>query len=88
MISILRKAGELERLREARQRMHKYFPLAPNLWLDWIRDEQNLETISEEIERLFQMAVQDYTSVDVWIEYLQWAIGCGDVEKVFNFKNY
>lgn len=82
MISQLRQLGELERLRSARQNMKRFFPLAPNLWLDWIRDEISMDADTNEVENLFKFAVSDYTSVDLWIEYVQWACGCGDMEKV------
>lgn len=43
--------------------MSEQFPLAPNLWLDWLQDEQKVATSIEEKEKLvelFEKAVKDY----------------------------
>ncbi|KAL5970650.1 Squamou cell carcinoma antigen recognized by T-cell 3 [Taenia solium] len=77
-ITLLRKAGELNRLREAREMMSKYFPLTPKLWLQWTEDEAFLLTEGDDREpiyQLFKRALADYQSVDVWLEYCQFAIG-------------
>ncbi|KAJ8312590.1 hypothetical protein KUTeg_009963 [Tegillarca granosa] len=78
LIKILREMGELERLRNAREKMSELFPLTPELWLDWLRDEIPIATTDDErrkIEQLFERAVKDYLSVDVWLEYVQYSIG-------------
>lgn len=43
-IGALRKAGELERLRAAREAMSALFPLTPSMWLEWCQDEARLAT--------------------------------------------
>ena len=41
-IEVLKSMGELDRLREARETFAKAYPLAPEIWLSWLKDEQNL----------------------------------------------
>ncbi|XP_076641280.1 spliceosome associated factor 3, U4/U6 recycling protein [Halictus rubicundus] len=78
LINKLQKMGELERLRVARENMSSKYPLSPDLWLSWMRDEIKLATTSEqkaEVIKLCERAVKDYLSVEVWLEYLQFSIG-------------
>ncbi|VDD83521.1 unnamed protein product [Mesocestoides corti] len=78
LITLLRKASELDRLRAARERMSQHFPLTPELWLEWIKDEMSLLTDGndrEPVYKLFKRALADYQNVDVWLEYCQFAIG-------------
>ena len=42
LISLLRRAGLLEKLREAREAMNAIFPLSPLLWMQWTEDESRL----------------------------------------------
>ncbi|CDS41644.1 squamous cell carcinoma antigen [Echinococcus multilocularis] len=77
-VALLRKVGELDRLREAREMMSKHFPLTPKMWLQWTKDEASLLTEGDDREpiyQLFKRALSDYQSVDVWLEYCQFAIG-------------
>ncbi|XP_018494202.1 squamous cell carcinoma antigen recognized by T-cells 3 [Galendromus occidentalis] len=77
-IKFLEKGDDLDKLRAAREAMAKLFPLTPQLWLTWIRQEIDLCLDEEEklkVLELFQRAVKDYTSVDVWLEYCQFGIG-------------
>ena len=74
LISLLRSSGELEEVRDVREQFAKRFPLSPSLWKEWISDEQRMATTPEEKQSvidLFERAVQDYVSVDLWIEYCQ-----------------
>ncbi|XP_033747614.1 squamous cell carcinoma antigen recognized by T-cells 3-like isoform X2 [Pecten maximus] len=78
LIKILRQMGELSRLRDAREKMSELFPLTEELWLDWLRDEIPLateETERSKLEQLFERAVKDYLSVQIWLEYVQYSIG-------------
>ncbi|OWF39137.1 squamous cell carcinoma antigen recognized by T-cells 3-like [Mizuhopecten yessoensis] len=78
LIKILRQMGELGRLRDAREKMSELFPLTEELWLDWLRDEIPLATEENErskLEQLFERAVKDYLSVQIWLEYVQYSIG-------------
>ncbi len=79
LIGTLRKCGELEQLRSARQAMASAFPLSPTLWEEWIEDEKEIST-PETIKDLFERAVKDYLSLDLWIEYCQWSISLGDFQ--------
>ncbi|XP_043252724.1 squamous cell carcinoma antigen recognized by T-cells 3-like isoform X2 [Colletes gigas] len=84
IINKLQRMGELERLRAARENMSSKYPLSPELWLSWIRDEIKLATTPEqraEIVKLCERAVKDYLSVEVWLEYLQFSIGNMGTEK-------
>ncbi|CAL8071274.1 unnamed protein product [Calicophoron daubneyi] len=81
LIVTLKKLGNLDELRQARENMSAVYPLSPALWLDWIRDERNIATTVEEqknIERLFRRAISDYEDVNLWLEYCQYAIGNSD----------
>ncbi|XP_077511193.1 RNA-binding protein 4F [Amblyomma americanum] len=78
LIAYLRDTGNLEKLRDAREAMAKVFPLTPELWLEWIKDESRLCESNEDKEKvmsLFERAVQDYLSVALWLEYAQFSIG-------------
>ena len=77
-IRLLKSNGELDDLRIARNNFANIFPLTPELWLDWIQDEKNLAESEEEkckIHELFNRGVNDYLSVDLWLEYCQFSIG-------------
>lgn len=41
-IQCLRKSGNIEKLRAAREEMNKYFPLTPKMWQEWAKDEISL----------------------------------------------
>ncbi|KAK0162802.1 hypothetical protein PV327_006548 [Microctonus hyperodae] len=78
LISKLQKMGELEKLRDARKRMSNKFPLSPDLWLAWLRDEMKLAVSPEErtaVMELCEKAIGDYLSVEIWLEYVQFSIG-------------
>ncbi|XP_043684557.1 squamous cell carcinoma antigen recognized by T-cells 3-like [Vespula pensylvanica] len=84
LIKKLETIGELTRLRIARENMSVKYPLSPELWLSWIRDEIKLAVSAEEkaeVVKLCERAVKDYLSVDIWLEYLQFSIGNMDNEK-------
>ena len=44
LIQLLRKSGNIEKLRAAREEMNKYFPLSPKMWQDWAKDEITLSS--------------------------------------------
>ena len=79
--------GDLSKLRQAREDMSSKFPLTPILWLQWIQNEEKICTSEEdkqEIVNLFERAIQDYTSVDIWLEYVQFIIGFIEKENGLN----
>lgn len=50
------------------------FPLSEQLWLDWVNDELEHVTSAEDfayIKNLFQRAVEDYLSIELWAQYLE-----------------
>lgn len=78
LITKVKAMGELNKLRLARENMSNIYPLSPELWLSWLRDEIKLATSPEErspIVILFERAIKDYLSVEIWLEYLQFSIG-------------
>ncbi|CAF3557299.1 unnamed protein product [Adineta steineri] len=77
-ITLSRQYGNLDHLRLARQTMSEIFPLTQQLWLDWFHDEKQL-LISNTQEnknmiQLFERAINDYLSIMIWIEYVQYRI--------------
>ncbi|XP_076911634.1 uncharacterized protein LOC143569659 [Bidens hawaiensis] len=75
-ISGLRKQGELDKLRVAREAMKELFPLTPAMWHQWATDEISLisssphEDAVSTIESLYERGVSDYFSVSLWCDYL------------------
>ncbi|XP_042436650.1 squamous cell carcinoma antigen recognized by T-cells 3-like isoform X1 [Zingiber officinale] len=72
-IQCLRKYGHLEKLRQARESMNQRFPLSPEMWQEWIKDEISLCSSVEaftEVEKLYERAVQEYLSVSLWCDYI------------------
>ncbi|KAJ8924369.1 hypothetical protein NQ315_007165 [Exocentrus adspersus] len=83
IVQIYRKLGDLKSLREAYQRFSDCFPLTPKLWLDWLIDEMKIAQTADEqkhVFSLFDKAVEDYLSVELWMEYAQYSIGVSDIE--------
>lgn len=72
-IKLLRKMGEIDMLRKARESMSEIFPLTPTMWQEWAKDEITLCTRPEAvpaIEKLYERGVSDYLSVPLWCDYL------------------
>ncbi|CAG8631563.1 10248_t:CDS:10, partial [Dentiscutata heterogama] len=76
-IQALRQAALFEELKDAREMMHSIFPLPEDIWLEWIQDESRLASTKEEKQRvihLYSEAVQDYLSIKLWKEYINYMI--------------
>ncbi|XP_021751475.1 squamous cell carcinoma antigen recognized by T-cells 3-like isoform X2 [Chenopodium quinoa] len=72
-IKLLRKMGEIDKLREARESMSQIFPLTPTMWQEWAKDETTLCSGPEAvpaIEKIYERGVSDYLSVPLWCDYL------------------
>ncbi|KRT84535.1 RNA binding protein, partial [Oryctes borbonicus] len=85
IVGLYRKIGDLNSMRAAYERFHKYFPLTPKLWLEWIHDEikiANSTVEKDNILHLFDKAVEDYHSVQLWQEYAQFAMGSSNIDQV------
>ncbi len=88
LIQVLKENGELDDLRSIRSKFAQAYPLAPDIWLAWLSDEQKLAMSNEEKEKvgeLFEKAVTDYVSVDIWTEYCQfilWKMADGGPEAI------
>ncbi|XP_065870636.1 uncharacterized protein [Euphorbia lathyris] len=74
-IKLLRKMGEIEKLRQAREAMSAIFPLTPSMWQEWTKDEASLSTgpeASSVVQKLYERGVFDYLSVPLWCDYLNY----------------
>ncbi|KAJ0937713.1 putative RNA recognition motif domain, tetratricopeptide-like helical domain superfamily [Helianthus annuus] len=76
-ITALRKEGDIDKLRLAREAMNQLFPLTPAMWQQWANDEISLISSSSRsedavstIEKLYERGVSDYLSVSLWCDYL------------------
>ena len=63
-----------------------------DLWIDWISDEISIGCDFNEIEHLFNLAIQDYESIDLCLLYLEQVIdvyleapGIDGVERIRNY---
>ncbi|XP_073155276.1 uncharacterized protein [Henckelia pumila] len=72
-IKLLRKEGDIEKLRKAREEMIVEFPMNPEMWREWAKDEitisSRMEALSS-VEKLYERGVSDYLSVSLWCDYL------------------
>ncbi|XP_071729799.1 uncharacterized protein [Rutidosis leptorrhynchoides] len=75
-ITALRKQGDIDKLRSAREAMSQLFPLTPAMWQQWANDEISLISSSTQdgtistIEKLYERVVSDYLSISLWCDYL------------------
>lgn len=72
-IKALRKQGDIEKLRQAREAMSAIFPSSSEMWQEWTKDETSLCSGPDAvpaIEKLFERGVSDYLSVALWSDYL------------------
>ncbi|PIO54495.1 hypothetical protein TELCIR_24141, partial [Teladorsagia circumcincta] len=75
LLSLLRKNGDFDELAEAREKIAAQHPLLSTNWIEWIQDERSFGAGQDRIEELFDKAVFDCNSLDVWMELVQWACG-------------
>ncbi|VDO50259.1 unnamed protein product [Haemonchus placei] len=75
LLSLLRKNGDFDELAEAREKIAAQHPLSSTSWIEWIQDERSSGGEQTRIEELFEKAVFDCNSLDVWMELVQWACG-------------
>ncbi|KAG4145696.1 hypothetical protein ERO13_D05G110000v2 [Gossypium hirsutum] len=73
-IKLLRRSAEIEKLREARENMNTLFPLSPEMWMEWAKDEASLSNESnfESVEKLYERGISEYLSIPLWCEYLNY----------------
>ena len=89
LIGKLKSIGELDFLREAREKMNKIYPLTPELWLEWINDETSIASTKDQrlnVLTLYDRAVSDYLQTKLWIEYAQFSIGLMDLLKLEDIR--
>jgi RNA recognition motif-containing protein len=73
-IRVLRKEGDIEKMRRAREAMNEIFPLTPAMWQEWAKDEASLTSGADAfhaIEKLYERGVSDYLSVPLWCDYIK-----------------
>ena len=73
-IALLKKCKMAQRLKAARRSMQQLFPLTEEIWLEWLSDEQSAvrgTADCQEVQKLYEQAVQDYLSVGIWQNYLR-----------------
>lgn len=78
-IKLLRKMGEIEKLRQARETMSAIFPLTPAMWQEWAKDEASLSSGDEVfsvVEKLYERGLLDYLSIPLWCDYLNYLQEC------------
>ncbi|KAJ7967924.1 squamous cell carcinoma antigen recognized by T-cells 3-like [Quillaja saponaria] len=76
-IKLLRKAGDIEKLRRAREAMSELFPLSPTMWQEWTKDEASLNKGPDAfsaIKKLYERGVFDYLSVSLWCDYITFVL--------------
>ena len=76
LLRALGAAGEVDELREARERMSSTFPLTADLWREWLADERS--RIDSEVDQrrllaLHERSCRDYLVPSLWSAYCQYA---------------
>ncbi|KAL3317828.1 Squamous cell carcinoma antigen recognized by T-cells 3 [Cichlidogyrus casuarinus] len=82
LIKLLSHLKDKEALSVARNSMHKIYPLTPELWKEWIADEISEASdvlTKKKVEKYFILALEDYQSIEIWLEYCQFAISIVDL---------
>ncbi|KAJ6700516.1 PRE-MRNA PROCESSING PROTEIN PRP39-RELATED, partial [Salix koriyanagi] len=73
-IKLLRKMGEIDKLKQAREAMNNVFPLSSDMWRDWAKDEASISGPEgfTGVEKIYDRGVFDYLSVSLWCDYLNY----------------
>lgn len=66
-LTLLRRSGLKEKLKTAREAFRTRFPLSETLWMEWMEDETEKETM----DMLFDFALEDYLSMTIWKKRLE-----------------
>lgn len=72
LFSLFSQISDLEKIRESCELFSQAYPLAPEIWLRWLRIELNIATNGSELKRvhqLFRRAFSDYFCATLAIEY-------------------
>ena len=83
LIEALQDIGDLVGARSVRENLNKMFPLTPDQWLDWIKNEKELcktEDDKKSVIKLLKRAIDEAGTVKVWLEYLMFIFSMGDDE--------
>ncbi|KAF9690327.1 hypothetical protein SADUNF_Sadunf01G0184000 [Salix dunnii] len=73
-IKLLRKMGEIDKLKQAREAMNNVFPLSCDMWRDWAKDEASISGPEgfTGVEKIYDRGVFDYLSISLWCDYLNY----------------
>eukprot|EP01128_Nolandella_sp_AFSM9_P007360 TRINITY_DN4001_c0_g1_i1.p1 TRINITY_DN4001_c0_g1~~TRINITY_DN4001_c0_g1_i1.p1 ORF type:complete len:912 (-),score=197.18 TRINITY_DN4001_c0_g1_i1:94-2829(-) len=77
VVEYCREHGELVQARRAREKLSLHFPLHESLWLQWIDDELKFDD-ADYLGPLFERAVKDYFSVELWLRRMTFEQEQGD----------
>eukprot|EP00475_Leptophrys_vorax_P031631 TRINITY_DN4796_c0_g1_i8.p1 TRINITY_DN4796_c0_g1~~TRINITY_DN4796_c0_g1_i8.p1 ORF type:complete len:702 (+),score=168.81 TRINITY_DN4796_c0_g1_i8:2389-4494(+) len=72
LVTSLRALGDWDALTQARQPMRDKFPLGENVWIEWIEDEISVNRETGRIVKLYELAVVDFLSPKIWMNYLNY----------------
>ncbi|XP_044747032.1 squamous cell carcinoma antigen recognized by T-cells 3 [Coccinella septempunctata] len=84
LVALYEKLADFDSLKAAYLRFHECFPLTPKIWLTWIKNEIKVAVSDQEkqyIVKLFDLAVEDYLSIELWQAYAEYAMEIGSLEK-------
>ncbi|KAK4799960.1 hypothetical protein SAY86_025325 [Trapa natans] len=72
-IKLLRRMGDIQKIRTAREAMSSLFPLTPATWQEWAQDEAFLNSGPDtfpSIEKLYERGISEYLYVPLWCDYI------------------
>ncbi|KAI1724998.1 prp18 domain-containing protein [Ditylenchus destructor] len=72
-IKSLRQTGNVEEANKTREEFSNQFPLLPSVWLEWIDDEIERGAPQQEIDTIFERALNDFHSDDICAKYIGWS---------------
>jgi len=74
VIKCLRALADLDGLLKAQFKMSSRLPIYPKMWLEWINERKRVTDVGDEsVIKMFEQAVEDYRSADLWCQYLTYA---------------
>ncbi|KAI7884372.1 hypothetical protein K492DRAFT_234766 [Lichtheimia hyalospora FSU 10163] len=77
LIETLKGLNMPEYLQDAREAMHKLYPLTESMWLDWINDTKSTATDTDGVNKvlsLYEKASEDYLSIPIWKSFVDYVL--------------
>ncbi|XP_050068573.1 squamous cell carcinoma antigen recognized by T-cells 3 [Anopheles maculipalpis] len=77
LLEVAHQMNDLEKIRQSAEIFSAMYPLSPEIWLRWLKIESSLATTDEQVEqveKLFQRALNDYYSAEVALEFAELAM--------------